>query len=68
MNKAIFLLLLAGGVVLIIIGINGTNSISSELSRFFTGSLTNNSVGALIGGILASLVGLAGMLRRAKKA
>ena len=68
MNKAIFLPLLAGGVVLMILGITGVNSISSELSRFFTGSLTNNAVGALIGGILATLIGLAGMLRRAKKA
>jgi len=63
MNKIISLALLVGGVVLMIIGINATNSFGSDVSRFFTGSPTDKAVWMLIGGILATVVGLAGTLR-----
>ena len=66
MNKIISLGLLVGGVVLIIVGINATNSFSSDVSRFFTGSPTDKAVWMLIGGILAAVVGLAGTLRGSK--
>jgi Protein of unknown function (DUF3185) len=66
MNKIVSLVLLAGGVVLIVIGINATNSFSSGVSRFFTGSPTDKAVWMLIGGVLAAVVGLAGTLRRSK--
>ena len=58
MNKIISLALLVGGIVLIIIGINATNSFSSDVSRFFTGSPTDKAVWMLIGGIVATVVGL----------
>jgi hypothetical protein len=48
MNKIVSLVLLAGGVVLIVIGINATNSFSSGVSRFFTGSPTDKAVWMLI--------------------
>ena len=67
MNRIVFLALLIGGVVLIIIGINATNSFSSDVSRFFTGSPTDKAVWTLIGGILAAVVGLAGTLRGRKQ-
>jgi hypothetical protein len=41
MNKAISLAILAGGIVLLIFGINEYNSAGSEISQFFTGSTTN---------------------------
>ena len=63
MNKAISIALLAGGVVLIVIGINATNSFSSDVSRFFTGSPTDKAVWMLIGGIVAAVIGLIGALR-----
>ncbi len=63
MNKLTSLVLLVGGIVLIIVGINATNSFTSDVSRFFTGSPTNKAVWMLIGGILAAVVGLAGMMR-----
>ncbi len=63
MNKIISLTLLIGGVVLTIIGINATNSFSSDVSRFFTGSATDKAVWLLIGGIAATIVGLIGTLR-----
>ena len=66
MNKIISLALLVGGIVLIVIGINATNSFSSDVSRFFTGSPTDKAVWMLIGGILAAIVGLAGTLRGSK--
>lgn len=66
MNKIVSLALLAGGVVLIIIGINATNSFGSDVSRFFTGSPTDKAVWMLIGGIVAVVVGLAGTLRGSK--
>jgi hypothetical protein len=66
MNKIVSLALLAGGIVLIVIGINATNSFSSDVSRFFTGSPTDKAVWMLIGGIVAAVVGLAGTLRGSK--
>ena len=66
MNKLISLALLVGGVLLMIVGINATNSFSSDVSRFFTGSPTDKAVWMLIGGILATVVGLAGTLRGSK--
>ena len=66
MNKIVSLALLIGGVVLIIIGINATNSFSSDVSRFFTGSPTDRAVWMLIGGIVAAIAGLTGTLRGSK--
>ncbi|HXT40792.1 MAG TPA: DUF3185 family protein [Candidatus Angelobacter sp.] len=67
MNKIVSLALLIGGVVLIIIGINATNSFSSDVSRFFTGSPTDKAVWTLIAGVLAAVVGLVGTLRGTKQ-
>jgi hypothetical protein len=68
MNKIVSLALLVGGVALIIIGINATNSFSSDVSRFFTGSPTDKAIWMLIGGIVATVIGLMGMLRGSKPA
>ena len=66
MNKGIAIALLVGGIVLAIFSINTTNSFSSDVSRFFTGSPTDKAVWMLIGGIAAAVLGLFGMLRGAK--
>lgn len=63
MTKIISLALLAGGIVLIVFGINATNSFSSDVSRFFSGSPTDKAVWMLIGGIIAALIGLVGVFR-----
>jgi len=68
MNKIASLALLVGGVVLMIIGINATNSFSSDVSRFFTGSPTDKAIWMLIGGIVASIAGLTLTLRGSKQA
>jgi uncharacterized membrane protein HdeD (DUF308 family) len=67
MNKIISLALVAGGLVLIVAGVNATNSFSSDISRFFTGSPTDKAVWMLIGGILTAVVGLATLLRSPKE-
>ena len=68
MNKIVSVALLAGGIVLMIVGINATNSFGSDVSRFFTGSPTDKAVWMLIGGIIATIVGLGLTLRSWKQA
>ena len=68
MNKIFSLALLVGGLVLMIMGINATNSFSSDVSQFFTGSPTDKAVWMLIGGIVATVVGLTMTLRGSKQA
>jgi hypothetical protein len=66
MNKAVSIALLVGGAILMIIGISATNSFSSDVSRFFTGSPTDKAVWMLVGGAVAVIVGLTGTLRGSK--
>ena len=68
MNKIIYIVLLLGGVALIIFGISATNSFSSDVSRFFTGSPTNKAIWMLIVGIVAGVIGLVGVMRGSKHA
>ena len=67
MNKAISLALLVGGIVLIVYGISASDSISSSFTRFFTGSPTDKTMWLLIGGIVAAVVGLGGLVWRGSK-
>jgi hypothetical protein len=67
MNRIVSIALLAGGVVLMIFGINATNSFGSDVSRFFTGSPTDKAVWMLIGGTVAAVVGLVWTLRSWKQ-
>ena len=66
MNRLISLALLVGGIVLIIYGLAAADSVTSDVSRFFTGNPTDKTMWLLIGGIVASIVGAAGLLRGAK--
>ncbi len=61
MNKLISLAIAAGGIVLVVFGASATKSFSSDVSRFFTGSPTDKAIWMLIGGIVAIVVGLAGL-------
>jgi hypothetical protein len=58
MNKALGIALLVVGIVLTILGINASESLSSDVSRFFTGAPTDKSIWLLIGGIVSGIVGL----------
>jgi uncharacterized membrane protein HdeD (DUF308 family) len=66
MNKPIGLALLALGIILVIFGINATNSIGSDFSRFFTGSPTNKAIWMLLGGVASIIVGGTLTLRPAR--
>lgn len=63
MNRALSLVLLVIGCVLIIYGISASQSFSSDVSRFFTGNPTDKTMWLLIGGIVAAILGIGGMLR-----
>ena len=68
MNKAISLALLIGGIVLIIYGVSANDSLGGRATRFFTGSPTDETIWMLLGGIVATVVGLAGLFRGTKTA
>lgn len=63
MNRTLALALLIIGCVLIVFGVSASNSFSSDLSRFFTGNPTDRAMWLLIGGVVAAIVGLGGLLR-----
>jgi LPXTG-motif cell wall-anchored protein len=63
MNKPVSLVLLVGGIVLLIYGANASDSIGSSFSRLFTGSPTDQTIWLLIGGLAATILGAAGLLR-----
>ena len=62
-NKLISLAILAVGVVLVIYGFSASESFSSDVSRFFTGSPTDKAIWMLLGGIVAVIIGLVGLSR-----
>jgi hypothetical protein len=66
MNKGMSVALLVVGIVLLIWGVSATESFSSDVSQFFTGSPTDKAVWLLVGGIVATIVGLFGLLRGSK--
>lgn len=63
MNKSISLAILAGGILLIFFGVSASQSVSSGISQFFTGSPTEKAIWMLFGGIVATIVGLLGVSR-----
>jgi Protein of unknown function (DUF3185) len=66
MNRPLSFALLAGGILLIIFGVNASNSIGSDISRFFTGSPTDKAIWMMVGGVVAAVVGLLGLARGTK--
>jgi uncharacterized membrane protein YidH (DUF202 family) len=64
MNKAIFIAILVGGIILIVFGINARDSLSSDVSRVFTGTPTNKAIFMLVGGVVAAVIGLIGIVRK----
>ena len=63
MNKLISLGLMVGGVVLIVVGFRAMESVSSDISRFFTEAPTGKAVWLLIGGAVATVAGIFGVSR-----
>lgn len=57
MKLPIGLVLAAIGIVLLIIGINASESFSSDVSRFFTGEPTDRAIWFIVGGVAALVAG-----------
>lgn len=66
MNKIISIALLIGGIVLTSYGIIATDSFSSDVSQFFTGSPTDKAIWMVIGGVVMAVIGLVGTFRGRK--
>jgi ABC-type phosphate transport system permease subunit len=67
MNKGIGIALMVVGIILVVYGINASDSASSGLSRVFTGAPTNKTLWLLLGGIGSAIVGVVMMLRPSGK-
>lgn len=63
MQRAFSLVLLVGGIILIIYGINASESVASSFSRFFKGTPTDNTIWLVAGGVAAAVLGLVGVWR-----
>ncbi|MDI1247300.1 MAG: DUF3185 family protein [Lacunisphaera sp.] len=66
MNKVVSLALLVIGIILLIAGVAASDSAASGVSRFFTGNPTDKTMWLMIGGIVATIVGAAGLLGGSK--
>lgn len=66
MNKALGIALLAVGIMLIIFGVNASDSFNSDVSRFFNGRPTNETIWFLVGGVAACIIGVVALLKGPK--
>lgn len=67
MDKTLALVILIGGILLVIYGISASNSVSSDISRVFTDAPTDKAIWMLVGGVVVSIVGLAGLMRGSRR-
>ncbi len=67
MIRVVSLAILAAGIVLLVLGINASNSFHSDVSRFFTGSPSDRAVWMMTGGVLMTVGGIAGFALNTKK-
>ena len=58
MNKALGIALLVVGVILLIWGINASESVGSQISETFSGHPTDKTIWLIIGGVVSGLTGL----------
>ena len=66
MTRMIGAAILAAGILLLVFGFDASNSLNSDISRFFTGSPTDKSLWMLIGGGVLVAAGLVGVMRGGK--
>jgi multisubunit Na+/H+ antiporter MnhB subunit len=67
MNNIVGLAIFAVGIVLLVFGFNASHSISSDVSRFFTGNPTDKSIWFLVGGAAAVILGLVVAIRGGRR-
>lgn len=65
MNKGLALGLLIAGIVCLIWGFAASDSVTSSFSKFFSGAPTDKTIWLLVGGMVATLAGFFGVMRRA---
>lgn len=63
MLKIVMLAILAIGVILLVFGINASQSASSEISNIFSGSPSDRAIWMIVLGSLAIIIGLGGFIR-----
>lgn len=56
-QRIIGIALLVGGVILLIMGIQAADSVSSSISKMFTGSPTDRSMWLIVGGAICIVAG-----------
>ena len=56
-------LLLLFGILLTALGVNASDSLSSEVARLFNGAPIEKAFGYLVGGLVAATLGVTGLLR-----
>ncbi|MDB6113731.1 MAG: rane protein [Lacunisphaera sp.] len=65
MNRAVFLVLLVVGVILLIYGINAHDSLASTAKQAVTGTPTDRSIWLIVLGVAGIIIGgLGAMFRR----
>src|SRR5579859_4119662 len=57
MNRTLGIALLVFGIVLIVFGMNASDSVESDFSRFFTGTPISKALWLLVSGIVSVIVG-----------
>ncbi len=66
-QKVLGVLLLAGGIILIVLGLTASDSLGNHLSNFFRGRPDNATLWYLIGGVVAVVVGAVLLFGRSGK-
>jgi drug/metabolite transporter (DMT)-like permease len=56
--RIIGIVLMVVGAILLLMGVNESDSFASELSEFFTGNPTDRAIWLMLGGVAALVVGL----------
>ena len=62
MNKGLWLVVLLAGLAVLIVGINSSDSFSSEASELVSGAPTDKALWMMIGGGAVALLGLVGLV------
>lgn len=67
MNRIIYAAILVVGVILLYFGWQEKQSLSSQVSQAVTNQPTDNTILFLIGGAVAIIIGLGGLIKAGKK-
>lgn len=66
MNKPLSIALLIIGCILVYYGMNASDSVGSDVSRAVSGAPTDKTIWLIVGGVLAGIVGLFGLINGSK--